>query len=200
MSGDIWCIIFDPIVRCLVAALGGLDACVSAFADDLGLPCSDLFSCLKRVVPVVDRIGLAAGLFLNWKKTVFVNLSVFSEFELRRRIEQVVPVAATAKICEAARYLGFLTGPCAHEHSWVRPCKRLLERARHVRSLGLSLFETVLAFNVFAVSWLPFHFPVGSHQRFCWGFSFGLGYCHWHSEAFLGCKCALPPQAPGIPC
>ena len=77
MSGDIWCLIFDPFVRALVHAVSSTDATVSAFADDLGIPCGDLCSCLKLVVPVVDLMSSAAGLALNWKKTVFVNFLNF---------------------------------------------------------------------------------------------------------------------------
>ena len=43
------------------------------------------------------------------------------------------------------------------EVAWERPCRRNLARARHVRSLGLSLVEVVVAFNVFVVSILRFH-------------------------------------------
>ena len=107
MSGDIWCLVFDPIIRAFIFGLDDLDALLSAFADDLGVPCSDLIAAIRAVLPTVDLMKAAAGLSLNWKKTVFVNFSVYSEFELRRRIEQVVPVAATAKISEAARYLVF---------------------------------------------------------------------------------------------
>ena len=160
MSGDIWCLIFDPFIRALIDGLGDLDALVTAFAGDLGIPCSDLLAVLRALLPIVDLMKAAAGLSLNWKKTVFVNFSVYSEFELRRRIEQMFPVATTAKISEFARYLGFITGPLAHLQSWGRPYKRVLERARHVRSLGLSLFECVLAFNVFVVSLLSFHFQL----------------------------------------
>ena len=139
MSGDIWCLIFDPFIRALIKGLEGLDALVTAFADDLGIPCSDLIAALRALLPIVGLMRAAAGLTLNWKKTIFVNFSVFSEFELRRRIEQMVPVATAAKISEFARYLGFITGPLAHMQAWGRPYKRILERARHVRSLGLSL-------------------------------------------------------------
>ena len=165
MSGDIWCLIFDPFARALLFALRSIDASLSAFADDLGIPCGDLCECLKFLVPVIDLMNCAAGLTLNWRKTIFVNFSKHSDFEVRRRIEQAVPFASAAKIKRAARYLGFMSGPDALAEAWKRPCRRSLARARHVRSLGLSLVETVVAFNVFVLSILRFHLqlvPLGS--------------------------------------
>ena len=160
MSGGIWCLIFDPFICCFLDALRGSDASLSAFADDIGIPCGDLCSYLKLVVPVVDLMGSAAGLSLNWRKTVFVNFSRHSDFELRRLIEQAVPFASAAKIERAARYLGFMSGPDALDVAWLKPCKRSLSRARHVRSLGFSLVEVVVAFDVFVFSVLRFHFQL----------------------------------------
>jgi hypothetical protein len=68
MPGDIWCLIFDPFVRALLFALRDIDASLSGFADDLGVPCGDLCECLKCLVPVIDLMSCAAGLTLNWRE------------------------------------------------------------------------------------------------------------------------------------
>ena len=83
-----------------------------------------------------------------------------SEFDVRWKIEQAVPFASAAKIERAARYLGFMSGPDALDLAWKRPCRRSLARARHVCSLGLSLVGVAVAFNVFVVSILGFHFQL----------------------------------------
>ena len=56
------------------------------------------------------------------------------------------------KIARFAKYLGFMVGSEACGHAWRGPSGKLLKRARHVRSLGLSMTEARLAFKVFAVS------------------------------------------------
>ena len=132
---------------------------MSAFADDVGIPCGDLCECLRAIVPVVGLMSCAAGLTLNWEMTVFINFSRHSEFEVRKKIEQAVPFASAAKIKRAARYLGFMSGPGALDLAWKRPCRRSRARARHVRSLGLSLVGVVVAFDVF-VNILGFHFQL----------------------------------------
>ena len=53
-----------------------------------------------------------------------------------------------------------MSGPDALGVAWKRPCRCSLARARHVRSLGLSLVEVVVDFNVFVVSILRFHFQL----------------------------------------
>ena len=77
-----------------------------------------------------------------------------------KKVEPAVPFASAAKIKRAARYLGFMRGPDALSAAWKRPCRRSLARARHVRSLGPSLVEAVVAFNVFVVSILRFQFQL----------------------------------------
>ena len=111
MSGDIWRLIFDPFVCALVFAPRSLDASLSAFADDIGVPCGDLCECLKALIPVLDLMSSAAGLALIWKKTVFMIFPRYSDFEFRRKVEQAVPFASAAKIKRAARYLGFHEWP-----------------------------------------------------------------------------------------
>ena len=160
MSGGIWCLIFDPFVRDLVFALRSLDASLSAFPDDIGIPCGDLCECLRAIVPVLDLMSCAAGLALNWKKRVFIIFSHCSDFGFRKKVEQAVPFASAPEMERAARYLGFMSGPDALRAAWKRPCRRSLAFARHVRSLGPSLVEVVVAFNVFVVSILTCHFQL----------------------------------------
>ena len=71
---------------------------MSAFADDIGIPCGGLCECLRALVPVIGLMSCAAGLVLNWKKTVFINSPRHSEFEFRKKVEQAVPFASAAKI------------------------------------------------------------------------------------------------------
>ena len=52
MSGNIWCLISDPFVRALVFPLRECDASLSAFADDIGIPCGDLCECVSALGPL----------------------------------------------------------------------------------------------------------------------------------------------------
>ena len=85
MSGDIWCLIFDPFVRDFVFALRDTHASLSALANDIGIPCGNSCECLRAIVPVVGLMSCAAGLTLSWKKAVFMDFSRHSEFEVRKK-------------------------------------------------------------------------------------------------------------------
>ena len=135
MSGSLWCVVLDPIIRALVELIkdvGGLPA----FAADIGVSVGDITSALLVLVPILGPIEVATCLNLNWKKTHVVNFSKFSIFKLKKQIQEAVPLALGAEICYCARYLGFLVGPCAREHDWEAPCRKLLERARHIKTLA----------------------------------------------------------------
>ena len=121
MSGSLWCLVFDPIIRALVELVGGMGA--FAFADDIGASVGDVIRALLVLVPVLGPIGAATCLKLNWKKTHIVNLSKFFVFQFKKQIEEAVPQALGAEICFFARYLGFLVGPCAKDQAWEAPCR-----------------------------------------------------------------------------
>ena len=111
MSGSLWCLVFDPIVRLMDRVLSALGDELGVFADDVGLGCGDCVLSLVRVAPVLDIMRVVARLCLNWKKTMVVNFSRHSEFDIKRKIEQSVSEATAVIVCRAARYLGFVVGP-----------------------------------------------------------------------------------------
>ena len=155
MSGSLWCLVFGPVIRALVELVREVWS-LSAFAGDVGVSVGDIIRALLVLVPILGPIEAATCLKPNWKKTHIVNFSKFSISKPKKQIEEAVPLALGAEICYYARYIGFLVGPCAKEHAWEAPCRKLLERARHIKTLGLSLNEAVLALCVFAFSVIRF--------------------------------------------
>ena len=186
MSGSLWCIVFDPIIRALVELVKEVGS-LSAFADDIGVSVGDIISALLVLVPILGPVEAAACLKLNWKKTHIVNFSKFSIFRLKKQIEEAVPLALGAEVCHYAGYLGFLVGPCAKEHAWDAPCRKLLERARHIKTLGLSLHEAVLAFCVFAFSIIRFSLQlIPISPDLVWNFVLALDICTSSPRYSLG--------------
>ena len=128
----------------------------SAFAYDVGLALPDVIRGLRQLVILLDQVGAASGLHLDWSKTVLLNFSRFSDFQVRRKLEESVPRASGILIHSSGKYLGYLVGPSAATKVWDKPSGKFLRRVRHVRGLGLSLFETSIAFGIFAFSVLRF--------------------------------------------
>ena len=157
------------------------------------MPCWSLFL-------LIGPIAAATCLKPNWKKTHIANFSKFSIFKLRKQIEEAVPLALGAGICYYARYLGFLVGPCAKEHAWEAPCRELLERARHIKTFGLSLNEAVLAFCVFAFSVIRFSLLlVPISPDLIWNFGLALDMCTSFPRYPLGVSVLCSLRRLGVP-
>ena len=82
MSGSLWRLAFDPVIRFLIRRTGR-ETCkgkckVIAFADGLCFATDDIIGTLKGAVPVLDIMKGAAGLALNWFKT-FVSCGEFQQ-------------------------------------------------------------------------------------------------------------------------
>ena len=111
-----------------------------------------------------------------------------------------MPQALGAEVCYFARYLGFLVGPCARDHAWEAPCGKLLERARHIKTLGLSLNETVLAFCVFAFSVIRFSLQlVPLSPVLIWNFGLALDICTSSPRHSLGVSVLCSLRRLGLP-
>ena len=200
MSGSLWCLVFDPITRALVELVGE-DGSLSAFADDIGVPVGDIIRALLVLVPVLGPIAAATCLKFKWKKTHIVNFSKFlfssSRSRLGRRCRRLLEPRFAILL---RRYLGFLVGPCAKDHAWEAPCRKLLERARHIKSLGLSLNEAVLAFCVFAFSVIRFSLQlVPLSPVLIWNFGLALDICTSSPRHSLGVSVLCSLRRLGLP-
>ena len=108
MSGSLWCIVFDPIIRALVELVKEVGS-LSAFAGDIGVSVGDIISALLILVPILGPIEAATCLKLNRKRTHIVNFSKFSISKLKKQIEEAVPLALGAEICYCARYVPWIS-------------------------------------------------------------------------------------------
>ena len=206
MSGSLWCLAFDPIIRALVELVGE-DGSFSAFADDIGVSVGDVIRALLVLVPILGPIEAATCLRLNWKRTHIVNFSKFFILRLKKQIEKAVPQVLGAEICYFARYLGFLVGPCAKNHAWEAPCRKLLERARRIKTLGLSLNEAVLVFCVLVFSVIRFSLQlVPAFPVLVWNFGLALDICTSYPRYSLGVgvlcsfrRLGMPIELPDLP-
>ena len=118
-----------------------------------------------------------------------------------------MPLALGAEICYCAKYLGFLVGPEAKGRAWDAPCRKLLKRARYIRTLGLSLNEAILAFCVFAFSVIRYTLQlVPLSPVLIWNFGLALDICTSTPRYSLGTSvlCSLrrlgmPIEVPDLP-
>ena len=111
-----------------------------------------------------------------------------------------MPLALGAEVCYCAMYLGFLVGPCAGGQAWDAPCRKLLKRAWHIKTLGLSLTEAVLAFCVVAFSVIRFSLQiVPLSPVLIWHFGLALDICISSPRYSLGVSVLCSLRRMGMP-
>lgn len=135
-SGSVWAILFDPIVRRLVANVRECDtrAMMSALAGDLAAAFFDSVVGLQALAPALQEMRLAAGLALSHSKCCVVNFSVNSNFRMQRALNENagLPFAVVSQ----GPFLGVRIGPEAESSFWSKARLKYLAREAHLRALA----------------------------------------------------------------
>ena len=131
-------------------------AVTRAYADDTALVHPALIRHLGILQNIFTEYELIAGLGLNVRKTVLVPLFEYDRDTLRQRIHQIAPLWGALPIEGKAKYLGLVVGPERGQHSWHGPFKKFLDRAALWGGMGIGLFNTLLAYQVFICSVVMF--------------------------------------------
>ena len=77
LSGTLWALLFDPVVRCLNLSLG-IPATIVGYADDLAATAKDMHTMLTKLMAFFDKLSAVAGLELNYPKIVIISCSTMS--------------------------------------------------------------------------------------------------------------------------
>ncbi len=127
-----------------------------AWADDLAMVIPQSGVCLRLLQDFFLDFSRVSGLHLNVAETVVVPLFNFVEADVRDMIIEHAPDWGGVRIAAAAKYLGFFVGPGRGSLSWKAPLVKYIERASSWGRLGLGLFITMQAYQVFVSSVLQF--------------------------------------------
>lgn len=109
VSGALWSVLFDPIVRRPVASLPPQGYSLACFADDLAAALCNALIGLRALIPVLLETGAAEGLILHAGKPKLLSFSSVSDFALRRALADV-PVASSFEVVREGVYLGVPIG------------------------------------------------------------------------------------------
>lgn len=158
LSGTLFAMAVDPLLRRLAQGPGPLQQWVFAYADDLAIVFRALCVGLARLLPVFVVWGRISGLRLRPDKSVVVPLCARPFAEVRRELAEVSVEAGEMSIQPAARYLGVVLGPEASEQQWNSVVPKLLPRARDVFHTGRGLPSRLLLFRTHVASMIQFKF------------------------------------------
>lgn len=116
-SFSVWALIFDPAVRLLRARMPGLRDELAVFADDIAATSAEVATHLLALLRVFDALCVAAGLALNYVKTLVVGYGYQCDFVLERRLLGATG-AAQLGVAPSGVCLGIPVGPAAAEVFW----------------------------------------------------------------------------------
>ena len=98
MSGSIFVLCLDPVLRKIQAVLPSPQNSLSAFADDMAFFSQDLYSTLPVLMRLMVAASFVTGLILNLSKCVivFYRNNINREEELRKLLDKCLRVRAFA--------------------------------------------------------------------------------------------------------
>ena len=156
LSGVLFAIVADILVRALVWRIPPQLGIVRAYADDIAIVLCNAFIVLSALVVLYEKWELASGMILNKRKCVAVPLGWTSLESFSILLREYAGNWADFEVALCAKYLGVYIGPGSTMKSFAAPMKKYEARCRSIRAMGLGLTTTISLYNMFAASVLSF--------------------------------------------
>jgi hypothetical protein len=156
LSGSLFALAIDPLIRYLLhtSVLGSI--CITAFADDIAIVVANLFTMLPGILASFRRWALASSLCLNSTKSAIIPLWTYDSAMIWRWLRVVAPDFAACSICSSAKYLGIFVGPGADDLQWDSVQHKVLARAAEAAFCGSGLMDKILNFKMHGTSTVLF--------------------------------------------
>ncbi|CAK0867603.1 unnamed protein product [Prorocentrum cordatum] len=122
LSGSLFALCSDPVIRMHAARLPPCISSLRAFADDLGLASWDIVLSLAISLRIWQVVGSALGLELNAAKTVIVLLGPFSSSEFLSAMAEAGFPDLAVQVSRCGKYLGVHLGHgcrCLEHAGWA---------------------------------------------------------------------------------
>ena len=152
LSGTLWALLFDPIVRFIAFKVMYKSSRLSAYADDLAVVLHCLWRGLPLLAAAFGTVSAAATLELNVDKTILVPLFIMPFANIATKLAELCPGYEQVKIQLMAKYLGVMIGPIAKEYAWDACSVELRQRARRLKGLALPMTSTISYYNIYGAS------------------------------------------------
>jgi hypothetical protein len=156
LSGSMFALAIDPLIRYLLhtSVMGSI--CITAFADDIAIVVANIFTMLPDILRCFRSWAAASALRLNSRKYVIIPLWVYDAAMILRWIRYVAPDFASCRIAACAKYLGVLFGPGADTLQWKPIEHKVLSRAAEASFVGFGFIDRVIHFKMHGTSTVMF--------------------------------------------
>lgn len=149
LSGTLFALAFDPMIRRYLANITLASSKLCAFADDISLAIARLATQVRAILERFDQWALASALHLNPAKCVLIPA--------RGIQEAVSPLAGFPKysgmhVASHGKYLGIEIGPDAATYQWAEVLAKARARVADVRLQGQSMAVRIDFYNCYITS------------------------------------------------
>eukprot|EP00959_Pyramimonas_sp_CCMP1952_P143544 3004936-Pyramimonas_sp.AAC.1 len=151
LSGVLFALVLDPVLRCVLQLQERLVFQIGAFADDIYLVARSLCKTLPQVLVRLVLAGKVTGLTLNYKKCVVVVVNMEKKKDVLEAFRGRGLDVSRYQIQRSGKLLGVLVGGQGFLDAWQPVAVNIGSRTEDVRSLGLSFIQSVQAFNTYVV-------------------------------------------------
>lgn len=150
-----WAWAFDLAAHLLRAQLRRPLGEISVFADGIAAKLARLMACLPPLSHIFALLSAAAGLSVNYAKTLVTNYSDQSKFHLKRRLVEVAG-AAQISVARVGIYLGVLIGPEAAGRFWDAAVSKFTHGCALCRSSRAPFRQRLTAYRTHTASVLQY--------------------------------------------
>jgi hypothetical protein len=148
LSGSIFALAIDPLIRRILAASVLHTIRVTAFADDIAIVVANLFLQLPGIMSIFVLWGAATALKLNAAKTAILPLWPFDGAMIHRWLRHSVRDLSGCIVANFAKYLGILLGPGAAISQWDPVASKVLVRAADACFSGSGIMAKIRHFRL----------------------------------------------------
>lgn len=138
MSGSLFALSLDPLLRWLMWQRFLATARYFAFADGLAAVLAQMRSSLPRLLEAFEKWRRASGLMLKMSKTVFIPLWENGLEEMTTYLREDLGIASARAACNA-RYLGVTVSTDTRGAQWKAVAEKVKMRAVEVACCGASI-------------------------------------------------------------
>jgi hypothetical protein len=131
----------------------GANACIRAFADDIGIVIKDFRVAISIIAALFQQFGRISGLILNLRKTQVIPLFDWSARDIIMDILAMLDDRwSQVEVVRHGKYLGVFLGPGGEDTMWAKVLLKMSRGACEWAAAETGASYAVLAMNVYIAS------------------------------------------------
>lgn len=148
LSGTLFALALDPMVRRYLAEVTMASSRLCAFADDVGVAMRDFACQLRELLELFEQWGRASALRLSMKCMLIPD----GPLDVARAVVDANPMCDGLQVAHSGTYLGLVVGPAAMQTQWDEVLVKARRRVADIRMQGQSMAARVYLYKAYVAS------------------------------------------------